>query len=261
MSDEKPHIISRRDLLRRVGMAGAAAGAAAVTPGFVTPADAAQAQDPRPGRNIPGATVPGEMPRREALEHLTASESDLLEAVVDRLIPADDIGPGAKDARVVHYIDRALGSALANSRQAYATGLASLDKYATASRGKSFLDLPPHDQDSVLIDVETGTATGFTGSPAQFFTMVLGHTRQGMFSDPYYGGNANFIGWDLLGYPGVRTNVRPEDQKAYEAGTLQPNHKSAYDSAMFNKAVVKIEPAHGSGLMAQGEDKDNGHNS
>lgn len=237
MSDEKPHIISRRDLLRNVGLAGAAAVAA---PGLAIPADAQGRTAGAPGAAVPGQAATA-APRREALEHLTAAESDLLEAVVDRLIPADELGPGAKEARVVHYIDRALGSALANSRQAYASGLAALDKYATASRGKGFLELPPHDQDSVLIDVETGGATGFTGSSAQFFTMVLGHTRQGMFSDPYYGGNANFIGWDLLGYPGVRTNVRPEDQKAYEAGTLQPNHRSAYDSVMFNKAVVRVE--------------------
>ena len=59
----------------------------------------------------------------------------------------------------------------------------------------------------MLIDVETGAATGFTGSSAQFFALVLNHTRQGMFGDPYYGGNANFVGWDLLGYPGVRTMV------------------------------------------------------
>jgi hypothetical protein len=141
----------------------------------------------------------------------------------------------------VHYIDRALGSALANSRQAYANGLVALDKYATASRGKSFVALTPQEQDAVLVDVEKGTATGFTGTSTQFFNLVLGHTRQGMFTDPYYGGNAGFIGWDLLGYPGVRTNVRPEDQKAYEAGTLEPNHKSAYDSAMFNKAVARVD--------------------
>lgn len=249
MSDEKPHIISRRDLLRRSALAGAAAAAAPLAI-----ASTAEAQTPRQAAGAAPATASA-MPatRPEALEHLTASEAELLEAVCDRLIPADELGPGAKEARVVHYIDRALGSALANSRQPYASGLTALDKYATASRGKGFLQLPPHDQDSVLIDVETGGATGFTGSSAQFFTMVLGHTRQGMFSDPYYGGNQNFIGWDLLGYPGVRTNVRPEDQKAYEAGTLQPNHKSAYDSVMFNKAVVRNDSAQGSGLMAQDE--------
>lgn len=236
MSDEKPHIISRRDLLRNVGLAGAAAaaGTGALTP---SPADA-QVSRPavQPQRSV--LATPGP----EALEHLTAAEGDLLDAMLARLIPNDELGPGAREARVIHYIDRALGSALANSRQSYANGLASLDKYAQVSRGKGFLQLGPRDQDSVLIDVETGTATGFTGSSAQFFTMVLGHTRQGMFGDPYYGGNQNFIGWDLLGYPGVRTNVRPEDQKAYEAGTLQPNHRSAYDNEMFNKAVARLNP-------------------
>ena len=65
----------------------------------------------------------------------------------------------------------------------------------------------------MLIDVETGAATGFTGSSAVFFTLVLSHTHQGTFGDPYYGGNANFVGWDLIGYPGVRTMVTAADQK------------------------------------------------
>jgi hypothetical protein len=87
--------------------------------------------------------------------------------------------------------------------------------------------------------VETGAATGFAGSSAQFFAMVLNHTRQGMFGDPYYGGNANFVGWDLLGYPGIRTMVTPADQKALEAHQLTPNHKSAYDYEAFNKATAQ----------------------
>jgi hypothetical protein len=87
--------------------------------------------------------------------------------------------------------------------------------------------------------VETGAATGFTGSSAQFFALLLNHTRQGMFGDPYYGGNANFAGWDLLGYPGVRTMVTAADQKALEANQLKPNHKSAYDYETFNKATAQ----------------------
>lgn len=98
--------------------------------------------------------------------NLTATESALLETVVERLIPSDANGPGAKEARVAFYIDRALGDALASSRQAYAVGLTALDRYALSSRGKPFLQLPPTDQDSVLIDCETGGATGFTGSSA-----------------------------------------------------------------------------------------------
>jgi gluconate 2-dehydrogenase gamma chain len=229
MSDDQPRIISRRDILRRAGMVGAAAVASpagvlgsAAAPVTAEPLEPAQAA-----------------PRREAFENLTATEAELLDAIVDRLIPRDEHGPGARDARVVHYIDRALGGALAASRPQYAAGLASVDRYATSSRGKRFLDLPDTDKDSVLIDVETGAATGFTGSSAQFFALLLNHTRQGMFGDPYYGGNANFAGWDLLGYPGVRTMVTAADQKALEANQLKPNHKSAYDYETFNKATAQ----------------------
>ena len=172
---------------------------------------------------------------REPLENLTATEADLLEAIVARLIPSDANGPGATEARAAHYIDRALGGALASSRQAYTAGLAALDRYARSSRGKAFTELTATDQDSVLIDVETGAATGFTGSSAQFFALVLNHTHQGTFGDPYYGGNANFVGWDLIGYPGIRTMVTAADQKSLEAHTLKPNHKSAYDDSMFAK--------------------------
>ena len=229
MPDEQPRIISRRDILRSAGIAGAAAITAPVA--NITSADAA----PAPVVQAAASTSP----RREASENLTATEADLLEAVVDRLIPSDQHGPGAKDARVTHYIDRALGGALASSKAAYSAGLASLDRYARSSRGKPFLELSNTDRESMLIDVETGAATGFTGSSAQFFAMMLNHTRQGMFGDPYYGGNANFIGWDLIGYPGVRTMVTAADQKAYEAGQLKPNHKSAYDYETFNQATVR----------------------
>ncbi|HYM35682.1 MAG TPA: gluconate 2-dehydrogenase subunit 3 family protein [Steroidobacteraceae bacterium] len=171
----------------------------------------------------------------QAFVNFTPSQGALLEAIVERLIPRDEHGPGAKEAHVANYIDRALGDALASSKTSYVSGLAALDKYAQASRSKSFLELSHIDQDSVLIDVETGGATGFTGSSAQFFAMLLNHTRQGMFGDPYYGGNANFVGWDLVGYPGVRTAVPAEDQKALEANRLKPARDSAYDFGGFVK--------------------------
>jgi gluconate 2-dehydrogenase gamma chain len=236
MADHPLKIFTRRDLLKGAGLVGV--GAVSVSPSASTsPAPAAVEQSA-------AATAAA---AREAFETLTAGEADLLEAVVARLIPSDQYGPGAKEARVAHYIDRALAGALSGSRQAYAAGLAALDRYATITRGKAFVALTPTDQDSVLIDVEGGSATGtpganFSGSSAQFFTMLLTHTRQGMFGDPYYGGNANFIGWDLLNYPGVRTSVTAADQVAMEKGQLKPNHKSAYDYAGFNKATASSDP-------------------
>jgi len=220
--------ISRRDLLKRAAAVG---GVAAVS----RSAEAGRSVDA--GRSAEAFALPGEaFAPREPLETLTAAEADILDAVVARLIPTDASGPGATEARAAHYIDRALGGALASSRQAYTSGLAALDRYATSSRGKPFTELSATDQDSVLIDVETGAATGFTGSSAQFFALVLNHTHQGTFGDPYYGGNANFIGWDLIGYPGIRTMVTAADQQQLEKHELKPNHKSAYDYQTFTKA-------------------------
>jgi gluconate 2-dehydrogenase gamma chain len=229
--------ISRRDLLKRAG----AVGAAAALPGMEGPAEAGRHDVPRSFQGRDGlaespALQPAASPRREPLENLTAAEADMLEAIVGRLIPSDEHGPGAIDARAAHYIDHALGGALAASRDAYTAGLAALDRYARSSRGAAFTQLSRTDQDSVLIDVETGAATGFTGSSAAFFNLLLTHTHQGTFGDPYYGGNANFVGWDLLGYPGVRTMVSAADQKQLEASGLKANHKSAYDYESFTKA-------------------------
>ena len=231
MSDEKPRVITRREILKGAGMAAAAVSGAVVAPGAAAP-----------GTVAPSTVAPVAAQGAAPLEALTAQEADLLDLITARLIPTDALGPGAREANAVRYIDRALAGALASSRDAYRSGLAAFDRYCRMSRGKPFGELTPIDQDSVLIDVETGAATGagagFAGSSAQFFALVLNHTRQGMFGDPYYGGNANFVGWDLLGYPGVRTQVTAADQQALERNQLKPNHRSAYDNEMFNKATA-----------------------
>ena len=222
--------ISRRDLLMR---------AAAI--GVVGPANAGRPFQGRQGDSGDPESVAlhEHVAAREPLEHLTAAEADALDAVVARLIPTDANGPGATEARAVHYIDRALGGALASSHAAYTSGLAALDRYSLSSRGKPFAELAPADQDSVLTDVERGAATGFTGSSAAFFALVLNHTHQGTFGDPYYGGNANFVGWDLIAYPGVRTMVTAADQQKLEKNDLTPNHKSAYDYQSFTKSTAR----------------------
>ena len=222
--------VSRRDLLKRAGLAGAAL----TLP--VTPATPEQA---RPTTAPPAQAT---AIKREPIENLTAAEADTLEAICARLIPSDANGPGAREARAAHYIDRALGGALKESREAYRAGFDAFDRYCRSSRGAAFVELSVRDQDSVLMDVESGSATGFAGSSAAFFNMVRTHTLQGTFGDPYYGGNANFVGWDLIGYPGIRLNVTPEDQRL--GSKLTPTHKSAYDTEMFNKAqAMKSEPS------------------
>lgn len=229
MADRPP---SRRDLFRIAGTAGAAS----FVSGSVTETtDAEAAQRPR--------TRP--RPPREPLKALTAHEADVLDRIAELLVPSDETGPGATEAMAVRYIDRALAGALADQRPAYTVGLEALERYARQTRGGPFLSLTETQQISLLIDVESGTATGanvgFAGSSAAFFGLVRGHVMQGTFGDPAYGGNANFVGWDLIGYPGVRTTVTGAEQKLLTPPTRV--RRSAYDTPMFNKAIVDVRPA------------------
>jgi gluconate 2-dehydrogenase gamma chain len=204
-----PESVSRRDALKRVGMAGAVAA---------VPLDA-----------LAQVTAPPRGP----LETLTPVEADILDAIVARLIPTDSNGPGATEAKAARYIDRALGGALASSRDNYRAGLAAVDAYARASKGAPFTQLSTQNQDAVLSDVERDAATGFSGGSAAFFNLLLGHTIQGTFCDPFYGGNDRFVGWDLIGYPGVRLAATPSDQRMDSKPA--PTHMSAYDYTMFSK--------------------------
>ncbi|HEX3377604.1 MAG TPA: gluconate 2-dehydrogenase subunit 3 family protein [Candidatus Acidoferrales bacterium] len=220
------HVFSRREVLR-AGLAGAAA--------TTVPAGALAASAAAPFVQIAQQTT-AEV--RRHFETLSATEADTLEAIVARLIPTDANGPGAAEAGAAHYIDRALGGALASSRSAYTAGLAAIEMYARATKGAPFAKLTPADRDAILAEMERNAAPGFTPNSAAFFELLRNHTIQGTFCDPYYGGNANFVGWDLLGYPGVRTVVTPEQQRM---GIVPaPNHKSAYDYDMFQKASAKM---------------------
>jgi gluconate 2-dehydrogenase gamma chain len=216
--------LSRRDVFKTVG-----AGAAAAVAGAPPSAAVAQVQ-------------PAAAPQLEALETLTAAEADILEAVCARLIPTDENGPGATEARAAHYIDRALTGPLRASRDAYAAGLAAIDSYAQASKGAPFVKLAPRDQDAVLTDMEKNVATGFTPNAATFFNLVRTHTIQGTFCDPYYGGNANFIGWDLIGYPGLRMAVDAQEQRMSAPKAVR---LSAYEEAMFARKASATGGDHG----------------
>ena len=140
---------------------------------------------------------------------LTAEHLRILTAFVDRLIPSDELGPGALEAGVAEYIDRALGGAYANRKPAVLEGLRALDSYARGSHGGAFADLAPAMRDAAVQAVENDEA--FPGSRA-FFVGIRSLTMEGMFGDPWYGGNRNFIGWDLIRYPGPRLAVSAEDQ-------------------------------------------------
>ena len=207
--------VSRREVLKQLGLM---VGAAAVVP--LVPARAQ-------------ARVQALSAVQNAFVSFSASEAETLRAVIARIIPADENGPGALEARADRFIDRALVGALKAQKPAYTAGLAAVDTFSRSSKGAVFARLSALDQDAVLNDMQTNRATGFTSGSAQFFNLVRTHTIQGTFSDPYYGGNDNFIGWDLIGYPGSRIVVSANLQRM----DVKPesSRKSAYDYGMFTK--------------------------
>jgi len=207
---------TRRGFIKQVGLAGAAVAVSATPLGC----------SPEPTTISAAQGV-----RREALEALNATEAEALEAIVARIIPTDENGPGAAEARAAHYIDRALTGPLRALRSNYAAGLAAIDEYAQSSKGAPFARLAPGDQDAVLRDMEANTAMGFSPDAAAFFNLLRTHTIEGTFSDPYYGGNADYVGWNLIGYPGLRLGVSAEDQRM--GPQLAPIRTSAYDDPMF----------------------------
>jgi len=156
---------------------------------------------------------------------LSASQLRTLEAFVDRLIPKDDLGPGATECGVAVYINRSLGDYLAPEKTAFIAGIDATDAFARRTEDRAFVDLSPEKQDALLTAMDNGTAAGFPDARA-FFGRVRRLALEGMFGDPSYGGNRNFAGWDLIRYPGPRLAVSPEDQKMGVA--IKPLRSSAY---------------------------------
>jgi len=133
---------------------------------------------------------------------LSPAQLSLLEAIVDRLIPADDLGPGAKECGAANFIDRSLTT----EKASFIEGLAAVDAQAQTKFSRAFVELSAADREAVL-----------ESSPRPFFNRVRQLTIEGTFSDPSYGGNRGYMGWDLIRYPGPRMAVKPEDQKLRDA--------------------------------------------
>lgn len=174
-------------------------------------------------------------------------EATFIEAAVARLIPADDLGPGAKEAGVGTFIDRQLSGSYGGAEswymqgpwadgtqfQGYQTRFTPAQFYRAAIKaidshcrntyeGAAFAELPTNYQDQVLSGIENGEIKleGMDGKA--FFGLFLQNTIEGFFSDPIYGGNRDMVGWKLIGFPGARYDYRAYVSKHGEPIDLQP---------------------------------------
>src|SRR5271167_1388800 len=196
-------------------------GAATVIPATVllqTPAEAAAA----PAKNTSTEAPPG----KPTYLFFNADEVLFIEAACERLIPADESGPGALGAGVANYLDKQLGGAWGAGERLYRSGpwqpgtpsqgyqlpLTPAELFHTSLRAIN-RDLAAHhtpfnamsaaDQDAYLKSLESG-ANDLDGVPsATFFAILLQMTVEGFFSDPVYGGNRDMVAWRMIGFPGA----------------------------------------------------------
>ena len=125
---------------------------------------------------------------------LTPDQVRELDAVTSTLVPSDGT-PGAREAKVVRFIDRSLGTWAADQKPGLERALKALADFVVAERPgtASFSALKPADRTAVLEGFERAHGQEFNGG-------FLFPTLAGMFTNPSYGGNANKVGWALLGF-------------------------------------------------------------
>ena len=171
----------------------------------------------------------------EGFMFFNAGEARALDAMTARIVPSAPDGLGAREAGVVAYIDRSVAGYFRDLQGIYRVGLQHLDDYCHAGRGRTFADLSALEQDDVLASLDrTGTDRTTPEQAAaklpadvremllaRFFAVVREHTIQGMFCDPIYDGNCNFIGWKLIGFPGAQWGYSAEQmQEGFDATTI-----------------------------------------
>jgi gluconate 2-dehydrogenase gamma chain len=173
-------------------------------------------------------------------------EAAFVEAACARLIPKDELGPGAIEAGVPRFIDRQLagpyghgdhfylngptpkgeptqGWQMGAPAQVYRMTIPQVNRWAADARGAAFSALKPDDQDAVLTALEKGEAQLQGGVAAKaFFGLLLQNTVEGFFADPIYGGNRDMAGWKLRGFPGARYDYRDFVARHGEAYPLPP---------------------------------------
>lgn len=173
-------------------------------------------------------------------------------AAVDRLIPADEYGPGAVSEGVPVFIDKQMElpygyghlwymqGPFADAvpelgyqshlvpRESWRRGIKAVNQWCLEKQQKHFAELTHPQQEEVLRQLESGTLT-FENVPGKiFFTQMLENTKEGYLADPLHGGNQTMASWKLIGFPGARADyqqVMDNPSKPYPLGPVSISGK------------------------------------
>ena len=126
--------------------------------------------------------------RLESLDPATAADVD---AIANQIIPSND-GPGAREAGVIYFIDRALSTFDSDKREAYRKGMQEVRELRTKMfpNSTSIAALAPEQQIELIHAIET----------SEFFELLRTHTVLGFLGPTSYGGNRNQAGWKYIGF-------------------------------------------------------------
>lgn len=153
-------------------------------------------------------------------------------AATNRLIPADQYGPGAVDEGIPIFIDKQMEQPYGyghlwymhgpfatsvpelgyqsplTPRDLWRNGIQDVNVWCRQHHNKMFAELETAEQDEILTQLENG-ALELSSVPSElFFTQMLENTKEGYFSDPIHGGNQTMASWKLIGFPGARADYQ-----------------------------------------------------
>lgn len=136
----------------------------------------------------------------------TKDEFTLLDTLTELIIPADDHSPGAHEAGVAAYIDRATAEAfLAKEKDSWRKGLAAVNELSRKTYGAAFVGIEKQQQTELLRKLATAEEHP-QSEGERFFTQLKQTTAFAYYSssigihkDIQYLGNCileQFVGYD-----------------------------------------------------------------
>jgi gluconate 2-dehydrogenase gamma chain len=144
-------------------------------------------------------------PTPPKFEFFSPEQAAEIDAIAARIIPTDGT-PGAREAGVVYFIDRALMTFASDDQKTYKEGLPELqarvrELFPAVER---FSAATPEQQDEVLRSLDDHApvpARPFRARLAaqSFFETLRQHTFAGFLIDPDAGGNRDGVGWKVIG--------------------------------------------------------------
>jgi gluconate 2-dehydrogenase gamma chain len=170
--------ISRRDFLAHTGGVFGVAWLGANFPAIAAAANEAS------------RVASGEI--EESFEFFSAADAALIDAISALIIPSEGEGPGAREAKVVVFIDRSMTGFMQSGADGFVAGLQGF--------AQAFADAYPGEASFATAERIVQIEFFATQADSGFFGFVKFLTHVGMFALPSYGGNFQKQGWELIGF-------------------------------------------------------------